>query len=83
MIDIKKITRQDLTENSRVFTSNIDRWYDNLRSMMATEIEDFVIKFNLTEEEAIKIVHNDLIPEPHLFCLAALLEDEDFEWSNK
>ncbi len=41
MTDIKKITRQDLTENTRVFTSNIDRWYDNLRSMMATEMEDF------------------------------------------
>ena len=83
MKDKKKITRQDLTDNSRVFTNNIDKWYDNLRSMIATEMEDFVIKFNLTEEEAIKIVHNDLIPEPHLSCLAALSEDEDFEWSNK
>ena len=83
MTDRIKITRQDLTENSRVFTSNIDKWYDNLRSMMATEMQDFVIKFNLTEEEAIKIVHNDLIPQPHLSCLADLLEDEDFEWSKE
>ena len=53
---------------------------DKLRSQMDDEMRDFVILNNLTEQDVIKIRDNNLIPQPHLGFLSALLEDENFEF---
>ena len=53
---------------------------DKLRSQMDDEMRDFVILNNLTEQDVIKIRDDNLIPQPHLGYLTALLKDKNFEF---
>jgi hypothetical protein len=63
MTDKKKTT--DLTDNGQNFVMHVHNWYDNLKSLMRDEMVDAIEKYKLSEEEAIDIVDNNLITEPH------------------
>jgi hypothetical protein len=43
-------------------------------------MREFAILNNLTEQDVIKIRDDNLIPQPHLGYLTALLKDKNFEF---
>lgn len=75
----KKIT--DLTDNAQDFVMHTQKWYDNLKSLMRDEMVDAVEKYKLSEDDAVDIVDNKLITQPHRSVLSDMLE-EDY-WSEE
>tara|TARA_Y100000389_G_C17361046_1_gene463786 strand:- start:826 stop:1023 length:198 start_codon:yes stop_codon:yes gene_type:complete len=53
---------------------------NKLRLQLSDDMREFAILNNLTEQDVIKIRDNNLIPQPHLGFLAALLKDKNFEF---
>ena len=53
---------------------------NKLRLQLSGDMREFVILNNLTEQDVIKIKDDNLIPEPHLGFLTALLKDKNFEF---
>ena len=50
------------------------------RLQLSDDMREFAILNNLTEQDVIKIRDDNLIPEPHLGFLTALLKDKNFEF---
>ena len=75
----KKTT--DLTDNAQDFVMHTQKWYDNLKSLMREKMVDAVEKYKLSEDDAVDIVDNKLITQPHLSVLSDMLE-EDY-WSEE
>ena len=53
---------------------------NKLRLQLDDDMREFAILNNLTEQDVIKIRDDNLIPEPHLGFLTALLKDKNFEF---
>ena len=53
---------------------------NKLRLQLSDDMREFAILNNLTEQDVIKIRDDNLIPEPHLGFLTALLKDKNFEF---
>ena len=56
---------------------------NKLRLQLGDDMREFAILNNLTEQDIIKIRDDNLIPEPHLGYLTALLKDKNFEFYKK
>ena len=53
---------------------------NKLRLQLSDDMREFAIINNLTKHDVIKIRDDNLIPEPHLGFLTALLKDKNFEF---
>ena len=53
---------------------------NKLRLQLREDMREFAIINNLTEQDVIKIRDDNLIPQPHLGYLTALLKDKNFEF---
>ena len=53
---------------------------NKLRLQLSDDMREFAILNNLTEQDVIKIRDDNLIPQPHLGFLIALLKDKNFEF---
>ena len=53
---------------------------NKLRLQLSDDMREFAIINNLTEQDVIKIRDDNLIPQPHLGFLTALLKDKNFEF---
>ena len=53
---------------------------NKLRLQLSDDMREFAIINNLTEQDVIKIRDDNLIPQPHLDFLTALLKDKNFEF---
>ena len=53
---------------------------NKLRLQLSDDMREFAILNNLTEQDIIKIRDDNLIPQPHLGYLTALLKDKNFEF---
>ena len=53
---------------------------NKLRLQLSDDMREFAIVNNLTEQDVIKIRDDNLIPQPHLGYLTALLKDKNFEF---
>jgi len=53
---------------------------NKLKLQLSNDMREFAILNNLTEQDVIKIIDNNLIPQPHLGFLTALLKDKNFEF---
>ena len=53
---------------------------NKLRLQLGDDMREFAILNNLTEQDIIKIRDDNLIPQPHLGFLTALLKDKNFEF---
>ena len=56
---------------------------NKLRLLLSDDMREFAILNNLTEQDVIKIRDDNLIPQPHLGFLTALLKDKNFEFYKK
>ena len=53
---------------------------NKLRLQLSDDMRKFAILNNLTEQDVIKIRDDNLIPQPHLGYLTALLKDKNFQF---
>ena len=53
---------------------------NKLRLQLSEDMREFAILNNLTEQDVIKIRDDNLMPQPHLGYLTALLKDKNFEF---
>ena len=53
---------------------------NKLKLQLSNDMREFAILNNLTEQDVIKIRDDNLIPQPHLGFLTALLKDKNFEF---
>ena len=53
---------------------------NKLRLQLSDDMREFAILNNLTEQDVIKIRDDNLMPQPHLGYLTALLKDKNFEF---
>ena len=53
---------------------------NKLRLQLSDDMREFAILNNLTEQDVIKIRDDNLIPQPHLGFLTALLNNKNFDF---